>query len=50
MLSHHQCARDLVEEFCYAKVAPLRLSEKWFQVADEAGDQNRGLKIPVVDF
>lgn len=34
ILSHHQCARDMVEEFVGAKVFPLRANQFWFVVTD----------------
>ena len=34
-LSHHQCVRDLVEEFVCAKVVPLRADQAWFTVKDD---------------
>ena len=35
ILSHHQCVRDLVEEFICAKVVPLRVNQAWFVVKDD---------------
>jgi hypothetical protein len=35
-LLHHQCARDLVEEFVCVKVLPLRVNQTWFDVKDDA--------------
>ena len=32
VLSPHQCARYLVEEFVCAKVLPLRANQSWFAV------------------
>ena len=32
ILWHHQCARDLVEEFVCAKIVPLRADQAWFTV------------------
>ena len=33
-LLHHQCARNLVEEFVCAKVLPLRANQSLFAVKD----------------
>ena len=44
ILSRHQCACDLVEEFVYAKVVPLRANQAWFTVKDGERYQGRGLK------
>ena len=41
---HHQCARDLVEEFVCAKVLPLRANQAWFVVKDDEKYQELGLK------
>ena len=35
ILSRHQCACDLVEEFVCAKVVPLRADQAWFTVKDD---------------
>jgi len=35
VLSRHQCARYLVEEFVCAKVLSLRASQPWFDVKDD---------------
>ena len=43
-LSRHQCARDLVEEFVYAKVLTLRANQSWFVVKDDEKYRARGLK------
>ena len=44
ILSRHQCARDLVEEFVCAKVEPLRADHAWFVVKDDERYKGRGLK------
>jgi hypothetical protein len=44
VLTRHQCARDLVEEFVCAKVLPLRAGQTWFDVKDDERYQARGLK------
>ena len=41
---HHQCARDLVEEFVCAKVLPLRANQAWFVVKDDERYREHGLK------
>ena len=35
ILSHHQCARDLVEEFVCTKIVPLRVDQAWFVAKDD---------------
>ena len=44
ILSCHQCARDLVEEFVCAKVVSLRADQAWFAVKDDERYRRRGLK------
>ena len=44
ILSRHQCARDLVEEFVCAKVLPLRADQAWFMVKDDERYREHGLK------
>ena len=44
ILSCHQCARDLVEEFVCAKVVPLRADQAWFAVKDDERYRGQGLK------
>jgi hypothetical protein len=45
VLTRHQCARDLVEEFVCAKVLPLRAGQTWFDVKDDERYQARGLRV-----
>jgi hypothetical protein len=35
VLSRHQCARDLVEEFVCAKILSLRANLTWFAAKDD---------------
>jgi hypothetical protein len=44
-----QCACDLVEEYVYAKVLPLRASQAWFAIRDDEKYQAQGLKGLGVD-
>ena len=44
ILLRHQCARNLVEEFVYVKVLPLRAKQAWFVVKVDERYQERGLK------
>ena len=44
ILSRHQCARDLVEEFVCAKVVPLRADQASFVVKDDERYRGQGLK------
>ena len=44
ILSRYQCARDLVEEFVWSKVVPLRADQAWFAVKDDERYRGRGLK------
>ena len=43
-LARHQYARDLVEEFLCAKVLPLKASQQWFAMKDDARYRDHGLK------
>jgi hypothetical protein len=43
-LPHHQCARNLIEEFVCAKVLPLRANQPWFEVKDDERYRGHGLK------
>lgn len=44
ILSRYQCTRDLVEEFCCARVLPLKADQIWFDVKDEDRYKENGLK------
>ena len=44
ILSCHQCALDLVEEFFCTKVLPLRANQAWFVVNDDERYRECGLK------
>ena len=44
IMSRHQCARDLVEEFVCVKVLPLRANQSWFVVKDDEKYRAHGLK------
>ena len=49
ILSCHQCARDLVEEFVGTKVLPLRANQSWFECKDDERYRDCGLKGLGVD-
>jgi hypothetical protein len=49
VLSRHQCACDLVEEFVCAKVLPSRANQTWFAVKDDERYRARGFKGLGVD-
>lgn len=49
ILSRHQCARDLGEEFVCAKILPLRSNQTWMVVNDDEKYRGRGLKGLGVD-
>lgn len=52
LLARYQSARDLMEEFCAARVLPLKADQEWFAVEDSPRYEERGLKglkVPVLD-